>query len=526
MYKPNVKYSPVLSTTPLLYSHNTIYDPALGSPRIKNDGWNTLDPDSPLKLSDQHILRQVQQQAWWLDRDYRFCGLAVGLDGIIGLVPVIGDLVGAVFSLHLIWMACQIRLPRYIIFQMLLNVLADFLIGLVPVVGDILDTMFRCNIRNAQMLEKHLLNSNALRQPEQGMVENERSSTPARLSASASASPSPSPSPSALLLLYKDPSNISSDVIKSHPTDKPPCVPVRARATHMTNHLLTPTPSVCQEHDTFESMSGSPLLDQPQTPPSEMNIQMNGTHCIHHNDNCDGPNGSNSDSVDAALVDLLKVTKNNNHNNHKNNDSSDGNTLGDTVQSDIADSPQSASRTAPTTETTETEPAIKSDSADDEAESDAHTKDKKDKSEEDKPKLNPLVHKPNKFVGKRQAFSFSVGCQDTLVECSPFNKFVTAKQKKRIIQKSGNPTDLLVALYNPITPLEQNDALQPLTGNSQSNNPNISSNSSSSGQEDDYNGLSVSTIVDPTKINLQDRIILRRESKRHFRKPLRRSAKC
>ncbi|KAI9015859.1 hypothetical protein CLU79DRAFT_765006 [Phycomyces nitens] len=424
MYKPNVQYSP-LQSTPLLSSHNntttnttTTYNSTLG-PRAKNDGWNTLDPDSPLKLSDQHILRQVQQQAWWLDRGFRFCGLAVGLDGIIGLVPVIGDLIGAFFSLHLIRMACQIDLPRHIIFQMVLNVLADFLIGLVPVVGDILDAMFCCNIRNAQMIENHLL-SNAL-QPEQGMVENERSSS-------------------------SNLSSISSDVIKSQPTDKPPCSP--ARASHMTTNLLTPTPSVCQEHDTFENIAGSLPLDQPHTPPSEPNTQLN---CLDQT------------SVDAALVNLLKAAH------------SDGDTLGDMVQSDmvqsdIGDSPQSASRT--------------SDSAD-EAESDTPR--------EEKSNLNPLVS-PNRFVGKRQAFSFSVGCQDALVECSPFNKFVTAKQKK-IIQKSGNPTDLLVALYNPITPEESTP-------------------------------LPLTQIVDPTKINLQERIILRRESKNNFRKPLRRSAKC
>jgi hypothetical protein len=79
-----------------------------------------------------------------------------GLDGIIGLVPIVGDLLAAMVSLWIVREARALGAPRYLIARMLGNVAVDTVVGFVPLAGDAFDVAFRSNMRNVRMLQRWL----------------------------------------------------------------------------------------------------------------------------------------------------------------------------------------------------------------------------------------------------------------------------------------------------------------------------------------------------------------------------------
>ena len=83
-------------------------------------------------------------------------GISFGLDSIVGLVPGIGDLAGAVFSGYIVLTAARLGVPRSVLAKMLLNLGTDTLVGSVPILGDLFDVGFRANIRNSELLDRHL----------------------------------------------------------------------------------------------------------------------------------------------------------------------------------------------------------------------------------------------------------------------------------------------------------------------------------------------------------------------------------
>jgi hypothetical protein len=80
----------------------------------------------------------------------------VGLDALLGLFPVAGDVTSAIVSVLLIGRSIKYGVPPEIIARMLGNVLFDFLIGTLPVAGDLADMWFRANLRNVALLREYL----------------------------------------------------------------------------------------------------------------------------------------------------------------------------------------------------------------------------------------------------------------------------------------------------------------------------------------------------------------------------------
>lgn len=93
-----------------------------------------------------------------LDNAFRIPGTQIrfGLDPLIGLIPGVGDALGAGISGYLIVAAARHGAPRSVLFRMLVNVAVDLLLGLTPLVGDALDVGWRANARNARLLERYL----------------------------------------------------------------------------------------------------------------------------------------------------------------------------------------------------------------------------------------------------------------------------------------------------------------------------------------------------------------------------------
>lgn len=79
-----------------------------------------------------------------------------GIDGLIGLVPIVGDIITTAISLWLVREARALGAPWYITARMLGNVALDGVVGMVPLAGDAFDVMFRANMRNVRLLRRWL----------------------------------------------------------------------------------------------------------------------------------------------------------------------------------------------------------------------------------------------------------------------------------------------------------------------------------------------------------------------------------
>ena len=100
----------------------------------------------------------VRRLARTLDAAVRIPGtnIRVGLDALLGLIPGIGDAVGAALSGYIVLAAARLGLPKSVIARMLLNLGIDTVVGAVPIVGDIFDVAFRANTRNVALIESSL----------------------------------------------------------------------------------------------------------------------------------------------------------------------------------------------------------------------------------------------------------------------------------------------------------------------------------------------------------------------------------
>jgi Domain of unknown function (DUF4112) len=108
----------------------------------------------------------VQRLAWVLDSAFKVPGTAdrrVGVDGLLAIVPVVGDAAGIALSLTVVLagVAAGVSIPTLI--RMLLNVGLEALVGLVPFGGTLFDMVFKANIRNVVLMEKDLADRRATR---------------------------------------------------------------------------------------------------------------------------------------------------------------------------------------------------------------------------------------------------------------------------------------------------------------------------------------------------------------------------
>ena len=108
--------------------------------------------------STQQSLERLDALAKLLDSAFFVPGtnIRMGLDGIIGLVPVVGDLISGALSSYLIWEARRLGASRWVLGRMVTNTLIDKTIGAIPLVGDAFDIVFRTNVKNLTLLRRHL----------------------------------------------------------------------------------------------------------------------------------------------------------------------------------------------------------------------------------------------------------------------------------------------------------------------------------------------------------------------------------
>jgi len=83
-------------------------------------------------------------------------GIRFGLDPILGLIPGLGDVAGAVLAGYLVLLAQRLGAPRSVVLRMLANVAVDTAGGTIPLIGDAFDVAFKSSSRNLALLERAL----------------------------------------------------------------------------------------------------------------------------------------------------------------------------------------------------------------------------------------------------------------------------------------------------------------------------------------------------------------------------------
>jgi hypothetical protein len=88
-------------------------------------------------------------------------GQRFGLDPLVGLIPVVGDVVGALVGLWVIGEATRFGVPRIVVARMTVNLLVDLAIGIIPFIGDLFDIVSRSNSKNLELFRTHALDPDA-----------------------------------------------------------------------------------------------------------------------------------------------------------------------------------------------------------------------------------------------------------------------------------------------------------------------------------------------------------------------------
>ena len=110
------------------------------------------------KRPEPRSIERLRQLAYLLDDRFRIPGTKyrIGLDGLVGLVPGIGDAVTTLLSLYIVLEARRHGVPVSKLGRMGLNVGLDAVLGAVPLVGDLFDVAWKANRRNLALLLEHL----------------------------------------------------------------------------------------------------------------------------------------------------------------------------------------------------------------------------------------------------------------------------------------------------------------------------------------------------------------------------------
>ena len=114
-----------------------------------------LAPES----DEQRAVRErLKFLAWLLDSSIPIPGtqFTVGIDALIGLVPVLGDLIGVLLSSYILGEAARLGAPRTLLMRMAFNVGIEGVVGIIPFAGDAFDAAWKANQRNVRLLDAWL----------------------------------------------------------------------------------------------------------------------------------------------------------------------------------------------------------------------------------------------------------------------------------------------------------------------------------------------------------------------------------
>jgi hypothetical protein len=102
-------------------------------------------------------IERLRRLAWLIDAIGRVPGtrFRFGINSVIGLAPGVGDVVLALISLYFVYEGARLGLPRLKLARMLWNVAVEAVLGAVPVLGDVFDVVWKANLRNVDIIDRH-----------------------------------------------------------------------------------------------------------------------------------------------------------------------------------------------------------------------------------------------------------------------------------------------------------------------------------------------------------------------------------
>lgn len=111
-------------------------------------------------MSNEQLSKKLDNLAWLLDNSIKIPGTSwkIGLDGILGLIPGVGDLAAGGLSTYILYQAVKLKVPKAVLARMALNILLESVIGVIPIFGDLFDFIFKANQRNVDLMRKYVLN--------------------------------------------------------------------------------------------------------------------------------------------------------------------------------------------------------------------------------------------------------------------------------------------------------------------------------------------------------------------------------
>jgi hypothetical protein len=123
---------------------------------------NSADPSLPESHGYAPTLKRLRQLTKILDNAITIPGtqVGIGLDPIIGLLPVGGDFLGLALSFYIIIESARLGVSKATVGRMIINVIFDSLVGVIPMLGDLFDFTWKANTYNIQLLEESLKSSN------------------------------------------------------------------------------------------------------------------------------------------------------------------------------------------------------------------------------------------------------------------------------------------------------------------------------------------------------------------------------
>lgn len=124
----------------------------------RQEQFDRIASQLPIGKDPASVRRRLEAMETLLERAFTIPGInrGVGLDSIVGLIPVLGDLVTASMGAWLVWEGRNLGMSKFQLARMAGNVGIDTAIGAIPFVGDLFDFVFRSNTKNLRIIKRYL----------------------------------------------------------------------------------------------------------------------------------------------------------------------------------------------------------------------------------------------------------------------------------------------------------------------------------------------------------------------------------
>ena len=126
--------------------------------RIDRSEFERAASQLPIGRDPASVRQRVEAMEMLLERAFTIPGTSfrVGLDSVVGLIPVVGDVITAAMGAWLVWEAKNLGMSKFHLARMIGNVGFDTAVGMIPIAGDLFDLAFKSNSRNLRIIKKWL----------------------------------------------------------------------------------------------------------------------------------------------------------------------------------------------------------------------------------------------------------------------------------------------------------------------------------------------------------------------------------